>query len=152
VSEVFSQMGGKKLTTTISVKPTKKIVRRFLLSIIYPIVNWRFVRKQTELLTAESQDRFVRSRVRTKNFRSASEVLMVESVCFELVLEQLVGLDGSNACLLGRLFGRVNRYKRPPKLSAVAETTFYKSGKPCVSCLQINCNYFLCLCMVFALV
>jgi hypothetical protein len=59
VSEVFSQMGGKKLTTTISVKPTKKIVRRFLLSIIYPIVNWRFVRKQTELLTAESQDRFV---------------------------------------------------------------------------------------------
>ena len=104
MSEVFSQMGGKKLTTTIWVKPTKKIVRRFLLSIIYPIVNWRFVRKQTELLTAESQDRFVRSRVRTKNFRSASEVLMVESVCFELVLEQLVGLDGSNACLLGRLF------------------------------------------------
>jgi hypothetical protein len=151
VSEVFSQMGGKKLTTTISVIRTKKIVRRFLLSIIYPIVNWRFVRKQTELLTAESQDRFVRSRVRTKNFRSASEVLMVESVCFELVLEQLVGLDGSNACLLGRLFGRVNRYKRPPKLSAVAETTFYKSAKPCVSCLQINCNYFLCLCMVFAL-
>ena len=127
--------GREKLTTTISVKPTKKIVRRFLLSIIYPIVNWRFVRKQTELLTAESQDRFVRSRVRTKNFRSASEVLMVESVCFELVLEQLVGLDGSNACLLGRLFGRVNRYKRPPKLSAVAETTFYitivvKSAKP----------------------
>ena len=72
---------------------------------------------------------------------------MVESVCFELVLEQLVGLDGSNACLLGRLFCQ----KASPKLSAGAETTFYKSGKPCVSCLKFNCNYFLCLCMVFAL-
>ena len=41
---------------------------RAAISAIYPIVNWRFVRKQTELLTAESQDRFVRSRVRTKNF------------------------------------------------------------------------------------
>jgi hypothetical protein len=35
VSEVFSQMEGKKQTTTISVKRTKKIVRRFRLSIIY---------------------------------------------------------------------------------------------------------------------
>jgi len=145
VSEVFSQMGGKKLTTTISVIRTKKIVRRFLLSIIYRVST--SVLSESRLLIAESQDRFGRSRLRTKNFRSASEALMVESVCFELVLEQLVGLDGSNllVCLAG-YFVR----KRPPKLSAGAETTFYKSGKPCVSCLKFNCNYFLCLCMVFA--
>jgi len=89
VSEVFSQMGEKNWRQLSRWNVQRRSCGEFLLSLSIECL----------LAFCQKPDRTADGRITSsvcavtgskKNFRSASEVFMVESVCFELVLEQLI--------------------------------------------------------------